>query len=332
MSKIYAALANRLLVITPNGDSWDTMERLQTHDLECVAASSSAPDRIFCGTFDAGLWRSTDAGDAWDRIGKEKLPKSISALAIDPQNPEEVWVGTEPSAVYRSTDGGDEWEQRPGLTDLPSASVWSFPPRPHTHHVRWIEVDPGDPAHLYVSIEAGALVQTHDAGETWEDRRPSSRRDNHSLTTHSDAPGRAYAAAGDGYAKSTDGGTTWTYPETGLDHRYCWSVAVDPSDPDTVLLSSASGPRMAHSVWAAESYVYLRSGDAPWERVMTGLPDPDGLLRASLATTDEPRTFYALTNHGLYQSTDAGEAWSRCPMPWPDEYRNETPQGLAVVT
>ena len=45
---------------------------------------------------------------------------------------------------------------------LPSSASWSFPPRPWTHHVRWIEPDENNLDYVFVAIEAGALVQSHD--------------------------------------------------------------------------------------------------------------------------------------------------------------------------
>jgi hypothetical protein len=44
---------------------------------------------------------------------------------------------------------------------LPSSASWSFPPRPWTHHVRWIESDANNLDSVFVAIEAGALVQSH---------------------------------------------------------------------------------------------------------------------------------------------------------------------------
>jgi photosystem II stability/assembly factor-like uncharacterized protein len=253
----------------------------------------------------------------------------VMSLAVNPEDPEEWWAGTEPSRVYRSTDAGRTWTERPGLTDLPSAGEWYFPPRPDTHHVRWLAVDPADPAHLYVGVEAGALVQSHDRGATWEERVEGSRRDNHTLATHPDAPGRVYSAAGDGYAESDDGGETWSYPQTGLDHRYVWSLAVDPGDPDTVFVSSASGARSAHSP-PAESYVYRRTGDGPWERAMEGLPGPEGLVRAVLEPGD-PGEFLALTNRGLFRTTDAGGSWDALDVPWDEAVESQSGRGLAWV-
>src|SRR5258707_14208439 len=66
-----------------------------------------------------------------------------------------VYAGTEPSAVFRSDNGGDSWVNLAGLRALPSADTWSFPPRPDTHHVRWIETDVSVADRGFVAIEAG---------------------------------------------------------------------------------------------------------------------------------------------------------------------------------
>ncbi|WP_254543193.1 WD40/YVTN/BNR-like repeat-containing protein [Halomarina pelagica] len=330
MTRIYAALRNALLVADGEPGDWRVTERLAGEEIQCVVAAPGRPDRVLCGTADDGVYRSSNGGETWNRVGEGVVGDRVTALAVSPDDPDELWAGTEPSRVYRSGDGGETWAEREGLTDLPSSSEWSFPPRPHTHHVRWLEVDPNDPAHLYVTVEAGALVQTRDRGETWTDRVPSARRDTHSMATHPDAPGRAWAAAGDGYAETRDGGETWTHPQEGLDHRYCWSVAVDADDPDVVLLSSARGAYTAHNPDRAETYVYRREDDGAWERSMDGLPGPDGLLRPVLASGG-PGEFYALTNRGPFRSMDGGETWMRQVWPWHEGYERQTPQGLVVL-
>jgi len=325
---LYAALRTALLVVRDERSDPTVERRLTDVDPECVAAHPDAPDTVLVGTFDDGLFRSTDGGDSFERVAPG-MESRVTSLAVNPHDPEEWWAGTEPSRVYRSTDAGTTWTEKPGLTDLPSAEGWYFPPRPDTHHVRWLAVDPGDAAHLYVGIEAGALVQTHDRGETWEERVASSRRDNHSLATHLDAPERVWSAAGDGYAESHDGGATWKYPQEGLNHRYVWSVAVDPGDPGTVLVSSASGARSAHSL-PAESYVYRREGDGAWGQAIEGLPGPDGLIRAVLEPGG-PGECFALTNHGLFRSADFGGSWEALDVAWDEAFESQGGRGLVAV-
>ena len=314
----YAALSDRLLV----GDDGEWRERLVGETLECVAADPRAPERAFVGTVDAGLQRTADGGESWARA--LDAGDRVTSVTVSPHVPDVVWAGTEPSAVYRSTDGGESWTERRDLADLDSADRWSFPPRPHTHHVRWIAVAPDDPDRLYVGVEAGAFVRSPNGGDSWVDHPDGGRYDSHTLATHPAAPERVYTAAGDGYALSTDRGETWSDAQEGLAHRYVWSVAVHPDDPDTVVVSAARGARSAHST-TGESYVYRTTGDG-WERAMDGLPGPDGLARAVLSADGDG--FTALTNHGLFRSGD-GESWRRVGD-WTDAY-DQVPRGLAVV-
>lgn len=318
---IYVAMEDAIAVL----DDGDTHERLGDRRPECVAAT---PDAAFCGTVEGGLQRSTDGGGSWARVGAEAITDRVTAVAIDPADPDVVWVGTEPSALYRSADGGETWESLPPLTDLETADEWSFPPRPHTHHVRWIEPDPHDAGRHYVGIEAGALLLTTDGGRTWIERPDGSRYDNHQLATHPTAAGRVYSAAGDGYAESTDYGESWSHPQAGLEHRYVWSVAVDPAEPDTVLVSAASGAYAAHSQ-PAESYVYRRTAGSEWRRT-DGLPTGDGVTRAVLSPAG-PATFVAANNRGVFRTADAGETWSEVDIGWSDRFDDQTVRGLAVV-
>lgn len=334
MVTVYAAYEDSVFAMRDALDDPETDRLLDGHRPECVAAAvdatdAAAPERLFVGTFESGLQRSLDGGDTWERAS-DIDEAAVMSLAVHPTDPATLYAGTEPSAVYRTTDGGDSWTERPGLTDLPSEPEWSFPPRPHTHHVRWVEVDPYDAEHLYVGIEAGALVQSHDGGETWEDRVQGARRDTHSIETHPEAPGYAWVAAGDGFARTNDGGETWEYPQSGLDHRYCWSVAVDPADPQTVLLSSASGANAAHSL-PAESYLYRTRGDG-WERLDDrGVPTGEGVLRAMLVAGDDAGEFFLANNRGLYRTTDAGDSWTELDVSLPSGFDSQTCRGLAVV-
>ncbi|ELZ08903.1 hypothetical protein C479_12284 [Halovivax asiaticus JCM 14624] len=329
MDVVHLALPDTLLTVAGTGA--DASRRPRSPDagrLECVASPPTDPTTVFLGTFEDGAVRLTDdtiealdvgAGDA------------VMALAISPHDPAVVYAGTEPSRLYRSQDGGETWTHLAGLADVPSEPEWFFPPRPDTHHVRWIEIDPFDPDRLYVGIEAGAFLLSTDGGEGWQERPPGARRDNHSLATHPDRKGLVYAAAGDGFARSTDGGETWEHPQVGLDHRYCWSVVADPGDPESVLVSAASGASQAHRQGTAESYVYrLRSEDA-WERLEeTGLPTGDGVVRTVFATTDDPGVVYGANNTGLYRSSDFGDSWRPVPIEWDDAFETQTPRGIVV--
>jgi photosystem II stability/assembly factor-like uncharacterized protein len=312
-TRLYAAYDDGLRVVDP--DSGTVSIQLADRDVECLSVVPVA-DRILAGTFDGGLFRSVDGGETFERAAAATLgpggagPDAVTAVATSPHDPSVVWIGTEPSRVYRSVDGGENVEPVPGLTDVPSAESWSFPPRPDTHHVRWIEPCPADPERWFVGIEAGALVVTPDGGETWIDRPEGSRYDTHALATHPDAPDRVYTAAGDGFAASDDRGQSWRVVDEGLDHGYVWGLAVDPGDPTTALVSAAAGATAAHS--RGEAYLYRYRHGAGFERLTDrGIPTGEGTFRAVLASGQSPGDIWALHNEGLYRTGDAGDSFER---------------------
>lgn len=322
-STLVIALRDVLAVARPSDDAWTFVEPLADRRPTCLALDLRRPGRIYCGTSDHGLWVSEDAGESWRATGADIPERRITAVAVATGEGRGdvgvVYVGTEPSAVYRSEDGGDHCASLEHLKSLPSASAWSFPPRPETHHVRWIEPDPHRPGRLFACIEAGALLRSDDGGRTWIDRAPTGPYDTHTLATHPTVPGRLYSAAGDGYFESDDAGESWRKPEAGLEHHYLFGVAVDPADADTVLVSAATNPFAAYRPATAESTIYRRSQGGDWQPVQAGLPDGRGTTVSVLLSTG-PGDFWAANNRGVYRSTDAGRNWQRVRLPWADAY------------
>jgi len=332
---LYVGLARELLVIDPSQPS-RPRRKLEGLRISSVAVDPHQPERVYCGTYDRGLWRSTDRGETWEHVATAVRNPHVQSVAVSPVDQRAgtgvVFAGTEPSELYRSDDGGESWRDLTTLRDLPSSSTWSFPPKPETHHVRWIAPHPTTPGQIFVAIEAGALVQTPDGGETWQDRVPGGPYDTHTMLIHPDRPDRLISAAGDGFFVSPDRGQTWHQPEDGLPWRYCWGLAVDPNDPDTILMSVAPGAGRGHGRReVARATVVGRRGDEAWQILSDGLPDPDGTtLSVLVADPDNTGTFYALNNTGLYRSMNSGTSWERLDVPWKDEYRDHRPPALAI--
>jgi len=362
MKKIYLAMEDSVAVVKEHDGHWKLDVSLDGKTAYCIAADPGRPERIYCGTFGQGLWRSTDSGASWEPVGEGITHKEVMAVATSTAERvgdyAVVWAGTEPSALFRSEDGGDTWQERPGLLDLPSRPTWKFPPRPYTHHVRWIQPDPVVPERIFVAIELGGIMRSLDKGLTWEDRKPDAQPDGHTLAMHPKAPGRLYEAAGGeaplfrprfnvgfppmrttvimrkgGYAETRDAGATWKTLADGLDgHHYLFGLAVDPGDPDTIVASAAVGPFEAHHVPKLDTILIRRTGGQPWQVVSKGLPESKGTFIATLATNEaEPGVFYAATNKGIFRSPDAGLNWEQIPVEWPERYRKHHARGMVVV-
>lgn len=304
-----------------DGDAVDAAVLLEGRGAVCVAVDPHDPDRVFAGTFDRGVYRTLDGGRLWESVGEGMADQRVLSIAVSPCDRvggrSVVYAGTEPSNLYRSEDDGRTWQPSPALTRLPSAPTWSFPPRPWTHHTRWIAPHPRDPATIYVGIELGGVMVTRDRGVTWEDRKRGSQFDAHALATHPAAPNRVYEAAGGGVAISDDAGLTWQPADAGMDRHYTWGIAVDAADPDLWYVSATFGAREAHrSNGDARAILYRKRGDAPWEALGgdgSGLERPLPYMPYALvAPRNRPNTLIAgLQNGDLLLTDDAGERWRR---------------------
>src|SRR5579885_2001622 len=271
--RMYLAMEKELLVLHRHNGAWQVERQLVGMRPTSVAVDPFRPEHLYCGTFGRGLWGSDDAGRSWKPIGDAGTATGgigngithaqITAVAVSPTEQANVYgvayVGTEPTALFRSEDGGETWQEQKSLRQLPSAPTWSFPPRPYTSHVRWITPDPLVAGRVFVAIEAGALVRSTDGGQTWEDRKSGGPFDTHTLVMHRRAPNRLYSAAGDGFmqpgqgfVESQDGGETWYRPGEGLQYHYLWGLAVDPANPESLVISAAPGPQQAHHPEHAE--------------------------------------------------------------------------------
>jgi photosystem II stability/assembly factor-like uncharacterized protein len=298
MRRMYVATGDAVVVLAEQDGRWAARATLAGSGAQCLAV---APDgTVFAGSRLGGVWRSADGGATWSSAGL--ADREIFSVAVGPAG--DVFAGCEPSALFRSDDGGAEWVELGALRGVPSASSWSYPPRPWTSHVRWIAPDPHDPDRLLAGIEAGAVLLTEDGGWTWQDHRPGADRDPHALAWHPAVPGRAYQAGGGGAAWSRDGGRSWRRADAGRDRHYTWGLALDPGDPDRWWVSAASGPWRAHGGHDTRSRIY-RWDEGAWRAVTADL---DAFPYALLLTGG---ALYAGLGDGrMLRSPDGGETWA----------------------
>lgn len=306
-SRVVIATGSRVYTLDTSDRTIHEGTGLTARRPSCLAAVPHPGGPAWCGSEDDGLFRSDDGGGSWVAAG---LPgEHVTAIAVSPSRPDRVWAGTEPSAVWRSDDSGRSWERCVGLLELPSSSEWSFPPKPETHHVRWIACHPRDPDRAWFAIEAGALISTADAGRSWTDRVAGGPYDTHELAIHSAEPDLLRVAAGDGYFESGDGGRTWTSPEAGLEVTYLRSVAVAPGDPSVVVVSASSSPRSAYVAGHADGRTYRRAGDGRWERIDIGGPEPPATIAPLLTADATTGWLLAADERGVHRSVDEGRSF-----------------------
>jgi len=347
---LLVATASELVRIEPASGTLFRGEGLAGRKPSCVALDPHRAGRAWAGTTDDGVLRSDDGGRNWVPSGLEG--RAILSIAVSPAAPGLVWAGCEPSALFVSRDGGSrdaaprdgvsrdaaprnaaprdggaEWHPTAELAALPSSPEWAFPPKPETHHVRWIGCHPTDPDRLWLAIEAGALVRSFEGGRSWHDRVEGGPWDTHELAVHPVRPLVVRVAAGDGYFESPDGGDRWEQPREGFGIGYLRSVAIDPGDPEVVVVSGASRPRTTYVAGRSDGRVYRREGEGPWERVVEGWPDPPSTIAPLLRPGLEAGELWGADERGVHRSDDGGRRWS-CVAPFPTPPSNL--RGFAV--
>jgi hypothetical protein len=286
---------NRLLRLEERNGVWAAGTVLESVSAHAVVAQD---ERVLLGTR-GGTYLSLDSGDSWHHaVLPEEDVFSVAISAADGA----LYAGTEPSRLFTSRDG-EQWEELEGLQDVPSRPRWSFPPRPSTHHVRWIAPDPYRAERLLVGIELGGLMYSDDGGGIFTDHRPGAKRDTHSVAWHPEREGFAYQAAGDGAAVSRDGGLTWQPADRGRDLPYCWALAPDVMDPESWYVSAASGPRAAHSGSSARGRLYR------WDGAWQPLPLSGESMPYALAAPGDA-LIVGTADGQVLQSRDKGETWS----------------------
>jgi photosystem II stability/assembly factor-like uncharacterized protein len=342
LTTILAALEDLVLIVESSKDGWKVQESLKGQKPSSLVFDPEHPQRAYCGTSDNGLYKTDDNGQTWEKTSLKASNSSIMSLSVSPIEKgqdgfNKIFVGMEPSIIYSSIDGGHTWEKIDEFNKLPSHSTWSFPPRPTTHHVRWIEPDVNRKEYLFVAIEAGALIKSFDGGKTWIDRILNSPYDTHELRTHRKSPKRLYSAAGDGYFESQDYGVSWKNLDEGLgEHTYLLGIAVNSHDPENIVVSAASNAWQAHYRQGAESFVYRRSydihdNDETWALTTDGLPESKGTIISLIESNPKIKDeFYCLNNRGIYCSKDSGISWDMLDIPWTKEYHLQHPWALAV--
>ena len=151
----------------------------------------------------SGIYKSTDGGDTWTDISRNKgLPDGILGkigVTVSPANHERVWaiVEAKQGGVFRSDNGGETWTKVNSERRL-RQRAWYY-----TH----IHADTRDPETVYV-LNTG-LYRSTDGGKTYTSIR-APHGDHHGLWIDPDDPLRMINSNDGGANVSYNGGATWT--------------------------------------------------------------------------------------------------------------------------
>jgi photosystem II stability/assembly factor-like uncharacterized protein len=232
------------------------------------------------------------AAAAWRSEGP--FVATIADVAVDASQPDTIYVATSGGGVWRSDDGGQTWV-------LPGDGMVS-------RSVRWIEVDPLNPATLWAGIEimgGSGFWRSPDRGKTWASVRvdpTTSSAVGQPIAFAASKPGVIFVPSTNLHYRSADGGKTWqSFRVPGQD---AYAFAVDPKNANVVW---AGGRGTEHHLSRSQD------GGKTWKAFGEGLPQNSIKLLRVASTT--PATLYAVIGFGnLHRSTDGGATWNELEL------------------
>jgi len=205
------------------------------------------PWTIDSGSLVGGLFKTTDGGDTWKKLGGG-LPSGVLVgkigVTVSPANPDRVWALVEAAddrgGVYRSDDGGETW-QRVNSQRMLLQRAWYY-----TH----IYADPQDPDTVY-ALNTG-FYKSVDGGRTFQSY-PTPHGDNHDLWINPNNP-KIMINSNDGGANvSFTGGTSWT-EQMNQPTAEIYRVTVDTRFPYRVYGAQQDNSTVSYPSWGAGGF------------------------------------------------------------------------------
>jgi photosystem II stability/assembly factor-like uncharacterized protein len=259
---IYAGTASGGVWKSKDGGlTWKPVFDDHIQSIGAVALDPQNPKNLWVGTGESctrnsvsvgdGLYKSTDGGDSWQRVGLENSER-IAAVQVHPKDSDTVWACAtghlwnrhEERGVYKTTDGGKTWKRTlfvdadTGCSDL--------------------DVDPQDPGILYAGMwqfrrrpwtfssggKGSGLYKSTDGGETWRPLTrglPEGEKGRIAVAVAASRPSVVYAlveAKKTALYRSDDVGESWREVNSSANIQarpfYFSHLEVDPTDFSTV--------------------------------------------------------------------------------------------------
>ncbi|HWW83378.1 MAG TPA: hypothetical protein VNZ26_07235, partial [Vicinamibacterales bacterium] len=243
------AASGGIFKTTDNGAHWDAIfDDQDVSSIGSLAVAPSDPNVVWAGTGEAfirsnisignGIYKSTDAGKTWARMGLEMTGR-IGRILVHPSNPEVVvacalghaYGPQQERGVFRTTDGGKTWNRTLFVDENTGCSD--------------IAMNVENPRIMFAGMWQ---LEIH----TW---------------------GRTSGGPGSGLYRSTDGGVTWKHlTEHGLPKPPIGKISpqVSRSNPNHIyaLIETGDGMPTDHGQ-ATQSGSLWRSDDSGdnWELV-----------------------------------------------------------------
>ena len=273
-----AGVSDPLYKSTDAGSSWNPLMPANVTYPTLIQVSPASASTVFvvdCAT----LFRSADSGASWTQLGY--APNGCAhSLAIDPAHPSALYMGMD-NGVQKSVDGGSTWNA--ANTGLPATAVVG------------LAIDAGNRSIIYAATNSG-LFKSTDGGGSWNPLAGLPTANIRMVSAHPTLANVVFAGL-NGYCsiwRSQDGGATWS--SQGLN-----------GCPVSAISFSAANPNVGYLVFGPYTTAKTADAGVTWA-ASTALPVC--CVYDLAADPNNPNWVYAMSNTGVYKSTDGAISWS----------------------
>lgn len=266
---------------TDGGDSWDHIGLDESRNIGRIAVHPQNPDiayvaamgSLFGDSPDRGIYKTSDGGASWNNVLFISDSTGGIDLVIHPDSPDTVYAalwerirrpnrrnyGGPSCGIYRTSDGGENWEELSNGLPSPGEDVGRI----------GIDITAADPNVLYAiyADKTGyfeGVYKTIDGGDSWLQTNDGALENCYQsygwwfgrIEADPVDPDVAYVIGFELY-KTSNGGNSWNNISDNGVHVDQHSLAVNPSDNNSVFLGNDGG------------YYISNNGGNSWEFINT---------------------------------------------------------------
>lgn len=267
------------------GLTWEPVnEGLPVLNALSIAADPQAPSTLYVGTLDQGIFKTTNRGESWTAARDGIVAGPIVDIEVAPNDSNTVLAaqsnatGTFSGVLYRSVDGGGEWD------NFPLDAVLD------------VEVDPSNPANVYVGTSFGIYVSRDGGAQFVGPIAPGTRFREIAVD-----PARSavlFAASSGTLLISADGGANWFFVTGGLPEAEFLTLHIDREE--------------SMRVWAGADgsgvFVTEDTGTS-WELASGGMLRGDARAVA-VNPANSAEVLSAIQGGTVFRSANGGAEWS----------------------
>jgi len=245
------------------------------------AAVTGVPGKanlFYMGSTGGGVWKTTDAGNAWENISDGFFGGSIGSVAISEWDHNVIYVGTGEKTVRGNVASGDGiWKS------VDAGKTWKHIGLKNSRHIPRIRIHPKNPDILYAAV-LGDLYKS------------STER---------------------GIYKSTDGGLSWKKVLFANADAGAIDLIIDPNNSRILYASTWNVRRTPYSLSSGgDGSAFWKSidGGDTWTNISKNEGLPKGIwgisaIAVSPVNSDIVWTLIENKDGGVYKSIDAGKTW-----------------------